>query len=309
MILKKFTFKSDEGTEIYVYNWMPDENSEIKGVVQIAHGMAETAVRYERFAKLLTDNGYIVYIHDHRGHGNTAKTIENLGYLAEEDGFKWLVEDVRKLSEIIKKENPKVPLFLFGHSMGSFVTQRYIMLYGKELKGAVLSGSNGKQGPILKIGAFLAKREAKKNGRKAQSSKLDRLSFGSFNNAFKPNRTAFDWLSRDNDEVDKYIKDPFCGTVFTCGFFYDFLTGLKEIEDEENIALVPKDLPIFIFAGDKDPVGKNGKGIIRLFNTYKKFNIKDVTYKLYKDGRHEMLNESNRDEVMSDVINWLNHHI
>jgi alpha-beta hydrolase superfamily lysophospholipase len=309
MILKNFTFKSDEGTDIYVYNWRPDEEAQIKGIVQIAHGMAETAARYERFAQALTDNGYMVYIHDHRGHGNTAKTIENLGYLAEKDGFKWLVEDVHKLSEIIKRENPALPLFLFGHSMGSFVTQRYIMLYGKELKGTVLSGSNGKQGPILNIGAFLAKREAKRNGRKTQSSKLDRLSFGSFNNAFKPNRTAFDWLSRDNDEVDKYIKDPFCGTVFTCGFFYDFLSGLKEIEKDENIALVPKDLPIFIFAGDKDPVGKNGKGIIRLFNTYKKFNIKDVTYKLYKDGRHEMLNESNRDEVMSDVINWLNHHI
>lgn len=309
MILKNFTFKSDEGTDIYVYNWRPDEEIQIKGVVQIAHGMAETAARYERFAKVLTDNGYIVYIHDHRGHGNTAKTIENLGYLAEKDGFKWLVEDVHKLSEIIKKENPALPLFLFGHSMGSFVTQRYIMLYGKELKGTILSGSNGKQGPILNIGAFLAKREAKRNGRKAQSSKLDKLSFGSFNNAFKPNRTAFDWLSRDNDEVDKYIKDPFCGTVFTCGFFYDFLSGLKEIEKDENIALVPKDLPVFIFAGDKDPVGKNGKGIIRLFNTYKKFNIKDVTYKLYKDGRHEMLNESNRDEVMSDVINWLNNHV
>lgn len=309
MILKNFTFKSDEGMDIYVYNWRPDEEIQIKGVVQIAHGMAETAARYERFAKVLTDNGYIVYIHDHRGHGNTAKTIENLGYLAEKDGFKWLVEDVHKLSEIIKKENPALPLFLFGHSMGSFVTQRYIMLYGKELKGTILSGSNGKQGPILNIGAFLAKREAKRNGRKAQSSKLDKLSFGSFNNAFKPNRTAFDWLSRDNDEVDKYIKDPFCGTVFTCGFFYDFLSGLKEIEKDENIALVPKDLPVFIFAGDKDPVGKNGKGIIRLFNTYKKFNIKDVTYKLYKDGRHEMLNESNRDEVMSDVINWLNNHL
>lgn len=309
MILKNFTFKSDEGTDIYVYNWRPDEEIQIKGVVQIAHGMAETAARYERFAKVLTDNGYKVYIHDHRGHGNTAKTIENLGYLAEKDGFKWLVEDVHKLSEIIKKENPALSLFLFGHSMGSFVTQRYIMLYGKELKGTILSGSNGKQGPILNIGAFLAKREAKRNGRKAQSSKLDKLSFGSFNNAFKPNRTAFDWLSRDNDEVDKYIKDPFCGTVFTCGFFYDFLSGLKEIEKDENIALVPKDLPVFIFAGDKDPVGKNGKGIIKLFNTYKKFNIKDVTYKLYKDGRHEMLNESNRDEVMSDVINWLNNHV
>jgi len=309
MLLKNFTFKSEEGTEIYVYNWIPDENINIKGIVQIAHGMAETAERYERFAEKLTKEGYIVYIHDHRGHGKTAKTIENLGHLAEKEGFKWLVEDVHQLSEIIKKENPYLPLFLFGHSMGSFVTQRYIMLYGQELKGVILSGSNGKQGIILDIAILLAKNEVRKNGRKAKSEKLNKLSFGSYNNAFKPNRTEFDWLSSDNDEVDKYINDPFCGSVFSCGFFYDFLVGLKEIQVNENISKVPKDLPILIFSGDKDPVGKNGKGVLKLYRTYKKINIKDVTYKLYKEGRHEMLNEINKDEVMGDIVQWLNRYI
>jgi len=309
MLLKNFTFKSEEGTEIYVYNWTPDENIKAKGVVQIAHGMAETAERYERFAKCLCEEGYIVYIHDHRGHGKTAKTIDNVGYLAEKDGFYWLVEDAHQLSKIIKKNHPDLPLFLFGHSMGSFVTQRYIMLYGSELDGVILSGSNGKQGVILDIGILLAKNEVRKNGRRAKSEKLNKLSFGSYNNSFKPNRTDFDWLSRDNDEVDKYIKDPFCGSVFTCGFFYDFLLGLKEIQSKENIGKVPKDLPILIFSGDKDPVGKNGKGVIKLYRTYKKFNIKEVTYKLYKEGRHEMLNETNKDEVMRDVIQWLNKHV
>jgi len=309
MLLKNFTFKSEEGTEIYVYNWTPDDNIKVKGVVQIAHGMAETAERYERFAKCLSEEGYIVYIHDHRGHGKTAKTVENVGCLADKDGFKWLVEDVHQLSEIIKKENPSLPLFLFGHSMGSFVTQRYIMLYGQELKGVILSGSNGKQGIILDIGILLARNEVRKNGRKAKSEKLNKLSFGSYNNAFKPNRTEFDWLTRDNDEVDKYINDPFCGTIFTCGFFHDFLLGLKEIQSNENISKVPKDLPILIFSGDRDPVGKNGKGVIKLYNTYKKLNIKEVNYKLYREGRHEMLNEINKDEVMRDIIQWLNSHI
>ena len=157
MLHKNFTFRSDEGTEIYVYVWMPDEKVAAKGIVQIAHGMAETGARYERFAKKLTDNGYIVYINDHRGHGKTAKTVENLGYLAETQGFQWLIEDLHKLTEIIQKENPKLPLFLLGHSMGSFVTQRYIMLYGRKLKGAILSGSNGKQGIILNLAQLLAK--------------------------------------------------------------------------------------------------------------------------------------------------------
>lgn len=309
MKLTNFTFKGGEGLEIFVYKWEPEENVNIKGVLQIAHGMAETAARYERFAKYLTDNGFIVYINDHRGHGKTAKELENVGYLAEKDGFKWLVEDLHCLTEIIKKENPDVPVFLLGHSMGSFVTQRYIMLYGKELNGAILSGSNGRQGLMLKLGLMVAKSEIKKNGRKAKSQKLNDMSFKSYNNSFKPNRTEFDWLSRDNDEVDKYINDPFCGSVFTAGFYYDFLTGLMEIENRENLKSVPKDLPIYIFSGEKDPVGVNGKGVKKLVDTYKALGVSDLTFKLYKEGRHEMLNETNRDEVMKDVADWLSGHI
>ncbi|MHB8075328.1 lysophospholipase [Desulfosporosinus fructosivorans] len=305
----EFTFRSEEGTEIFVYTWMPDDKVTAKGIVQIAHGMAETGERYERFAKELTENGYIVYINDHRGHGKTAKTVGNLGYLAETEGFKWLVEDLHQLSAIIKREKPDLPLFLLGHSMGSFVTQKYIMLYGQELKGAILTGSNGKQGIILHIARSLAKAEVMIHGRRAKSEKLAKMSSGRYNQAFKPNRTDFDWLSRDTTEVDKFINDPFCGTVFTAGFFYDLLTGLIEIENKRNIATVPKELPIYIFSGDKDPVGRQGKGIIKLFDTYKEIGIRNVSCKLYKDGRHEMLNETNREEVMRDVIAWLDYNI
>jgi alpha-beta hydrolase superfamily lysophospholipase len=308
MINKNFSFKSEDGTNIYVYNWKPDDGMKIKGIVQISHGMAETAARYERFAKTLTRSGYIVYANDHRGHGKTAGTADNIGYLAEEDGFDWLVKDIYKLSKIIKEENPELPLLLFGHSMGSFVAQRYIMLHGEEIQGVILSGSNGKQGTLLEIARLLTKNEIKKHGRRAKSHYLNNLTFGSYNNAFKPNRTEFDWLSSDNAEVDKYINDPFCGTVFTAGFFYDFFTGLKQIENRKDLNSVPKDLPIYIFSGDKDPVGKKGRGVIKLFNTYKKLGIRDVLYKLYKGGRHEMLNESNRDEVMKDVVDWMNLH-
>ena len=305
MLLENFTFKGGEDLDIFVYRWKPEENVNIKGVVQIAHGMAETAARYERFAKKLTENGYVVYINDHRGHGKTAKTLDKVGILAEKDGFKWLVEDAHTLNEIIKKDYPNIPVYLLGHSMGSFVVQRYIMLYGNGLKGAILSGSNGKQGIMLNLGLMIAKHEIKKHGRNTKSEKLNNLSFGSYNNSFKPCRTEFDWLSRDIKEVDKYINDPFCGSVFTCGFYYDFLTGLKEIENKENLKLVPKNLPIYIFSGEKDPVGKSGKGIKKLYETYKKLGINNVKIKLYKDGRHEMLNEINREEVMNDIIDWL----
>lgn len=308
MIKKNFTFKSEDGLEVFVYKWEP-KDAEIKGVVQISHGMAERVERYERFAKVLTYNGYIVYGHDHRGHGKTAGSIENLGYFGDDKGFERLVNDVHQLSLIIKKENSNLPLFLLGHSMGSFAAQRYIMLYGDEIDGLILSGSNGKQGILLDIGIKVAKREIKKHGAKTQSPRLDNLIFGRYNGYFKPNNTKFDWLSSDSVEVDKYIDDPYCGTVFTSGFFYDFMNGLKIIEDKNNFNMIPKDLPIYIFSGDKDPVGKFGKGVINLYNRYKNLGVKDLKYKLYKDGRHEMLNETNREEVMNDVIKWLDLHV
>ncbi len=308
MKVENFTFTDKGDLEIFVYKWIPDEEVQVKGVVQIAHGMAETAARYESFARALTNDGFIVYANDHRGHGKTAGKIEKLGDLGE-DGFNSMVENMHGLNEQIKKENHNLPIFLFGHSMGSFLTQRYICLYGNGLKGTILSGSCGKQGIIIDIARLIAKGEIKKIGRSGKSNKLDKLSFGSYNNSFKPNRTAFDWLSRDNKEVDKYIADPFCGTVFTAGFFYDFLGGLKSIADNMEVRNVPKDLPIYIFSGDKDPVGKNGKGVLKLVKTYKEHGIKDLTYKLYKDGRHEMLNETNKEEVTFDVLKWLNAHI
>ncbi len=308
MISESFNFKGKGDIEIFVYKWLPDKSKEVKGVVQIAHGMAETAARYESFADELTKDGFIVYANDHRGHGKTAGEIEKLGELGE-DGFNSMVEDMHRLNDIIKEENFNLPVFLFGHSMGSFLTQRYICLYGRELKGVIVTGTCGAQGIIIDIGRLIAKSEIKKIGRSGKSNKLYKLIFGSYNNSFKPNRTAFDWLSRDNKEVDKYIVDPFCGTVMTAGFFNDFLGGLKSIENKVEIKNVPIDLPIYIFAGDKDPVGKNGKGVLKLVKAYKKNGIKDLTYKLYKDGRHEMLNETNKEEVIGDVIKWLNAHI
>ncbi|MCJ7691769.1 MAG: alpha/beta hydrolase [Clostridiaceae bacterium] len=308
MRAENFTFKDESDLGIFVYKWLPDDNVKVKGIVQIAHGMAETAARYQGFATTLTNEGFIVYANDHRGHGKTAGKVAELGDLGE-DGFNSMVENMHGLNKIIQEENSNLPIFLFGHSMGSFLTQKYVCLYGSGLKGAILSGSCGKQGVIIDIARLIAKREIRKIGRSGKSNKLDKLSFGSYNNSFKPNRTAFDWLCRDNKEVDKYIEDPFCGTVFTAGFFYDFLGGIKNIADNTQIKRVPKDLPIYIFSGDKDPVGKNGKGVIKLFKSYKEHGIVDLNYKLYKDGRHEMLNEINKEEVILDIIKWINTHM
>ncbi|HFL2525931.1 TPA: lysophospholipase [Clostridioides difficile] len=303
-----FTFKGEEGLDIYTYKWEDENIKKPKAVIQIAHGMAETAQRYETFAKVLTKNGYIVYINDHRGHGKTAKIIENVGHLAEKEGFRCLVEDMYTLTNIIKKENEDLPIYLFGHSMGSFASQRYIMDYSNNLSGLILCGSNGKQGIILNLAHLIINHEIKKYGRRFKSNKINNLIFGG--EIIRRNeKTKFDWLSRDKEQVEKYINDPFCGVVCSCGFFYDLVQGLKEIEDKENLKKVPLDIPIYIISGDKDTIGKNGKGVLRLRDRYIKLGVKDVTCKLYKDGRHELLNEINREEVFEDIICWLNNKI
>lgn len=302
--MKKFSFIDKEGKEIKCYKW--EAEGEAKGVIQISHGMTEYACRYDYFAKKFSENGFIVYAHDHRGHGETSKSEEERGYIADKEGFDLLVEDVKELSDIIKKENEELPLILFGHSMGSFVSQRYIELYGDKIDGVILSGTNGRPDPITKLGIIISRDEMILRGRKAKSKVMDKLSFGDFNSNFKPNRTDYDWLCSVDEEVDKYIADPQCGFVCTTSYYYDLIRGLWKINKKENLELIPKDLPVLIFAGDKDPVGDFGKGIKRLYECYKELGIHDLKYKLYKNGRHEMLNESNKDEVILDILNWTN---
>jgi len=268
-----------------------------------------TLARYERFADNLNKAGYAVYANDHRGHGQTAGSLDNVGYFADEKGWEKVVGDMHTLTRIIKKENLNKPFFLFGHSMGSFLSRHYSMLYDKELSGLILSGTGGDPGVIGKIGLFIAKMDAKIRGKKAKSEIMNKLSFGAFNNAFKPNRTEYDWLSRDDAEVDKYINDPWCGAVFTAGFFCDMLDGIGYINKKENIAKISKNLPIYIFSGAKDPVGAKTKGVTQIYNSLKKAGISDVTLKFYEDGRHEMLNEINREEVFHDIIEWLDRHV
>lgn len=302
-----FTFKDDEGLDIFVYKWAPDDGK-VKAAIQIAHGMAEHAARYERFATALTAMGFIVYANDHRGHGKTAGSLEKAGIYAEKDGFRKVVDNMHQLTGIIKKENANTPVFLFGHSMGSFLAQGYLSLYGNEVKGCVLSGSAGPGGALVSIGHLIATIISLISGRNEKSKLLDTMSFGAFNNAFKPNRTAFDWLSRDNSEVDKYINDPWCGFICTAGLFADLTAGLLWIHKASTMKQIPTTLPIYFVAGAKDPVGAETKSISDLIGIYKKNGMTDVSHKFYENARHEILNETNREEVTKDIITWLEAH-
>lgn len=305
--MKNFSFVDRYGKEIKYYKWSEVENP--KGIVQIVHGMTEYALRYDYFAKKLCENGYIVYAHDQRGHGETSPKDEEKGYIADDEGFDILVENVKELTDVAKKENSNLPIILFGHSMGSFVSQRYIELYGNGIDGVILSGTNGKPDRITKLGILISKIEIMLKGRKAKSKLMDKLSFGDFNSNFKPTRTDYDWLCSVNEEVDKYIESPVCGFICSTSFYYDLIRGLWKINKKENLNNIPQNLPIYIFAGDKDPVGKFGKGIVKLYDTYKSIGIYNLNYKLYSNGRHEMLNENNKDEVIKDLLDWINNKI
>ncbi len=300
--------KMTDGQDIFIHKWI-SEKSDPKGIVQISHGMAEHAARYEPFAEKLTESGYLVYANDHRGHGKTAGSLDNLGFFAESNGWMRVVEDMNELTSMIQNAHPGLPVFMLGHSMGSFLLRTYMFHYGTRINGAIISGTAGSPGILGDMGILVANLEIKRKGIRGKSQLLHQLTFGGYNKAFKPARTDFDWLSRDHAEVGKYIDDPFCGTVFTAGFYRDLLWGLKTIHKKENVSMIPRNLPILILSGDKDPVGKNGKGVSQVYKSLKNAGAEDIQLSLYPEGRHEMLNETNRHEVYRDVITWLDHHI
>lgn len=298
--------KANDGKELYIYCWDKVENP--KAMIQIFHGMAEHAGRYKKFAEYLNKQGFIVYASDHRGHGKTAGIIEDLGYIGE-DGFNKIVEDKHLIFEKMRQEHPKLPMFLFGHSFGSFISQEYILRYGSGLNGVILSGSAAQKGAQIHAGRVVTSIERFIFGERKHSNLMDTLSFGSFNKRFKKDGHKFAWLSSDLNEVKKYEEDDFCGTVFSTGFFYYLMKGFRKLYKEERLASIPKELPIYIISGENDPVGGYGKLIKELFKIYKKTGIRDVQMKLYPGFRHEILNETNKNQVYMDILNWLNHII
>jgi len=290
-----------EGKKLHLYTWQP--NQEPVGVVQILHGMAEHAGRYNKFAKKLAGNGYVVYAHDHRGHGNTDP--DQLGFISEEVGFNLLVQNVEDITNHIKKEHPELPVVMFGHSMGSFLLQRFLQKSSFSPVAVIYSGSNGKPPVILNIGILIALILKKLSGPQAKTPLLEKMSFGAYNKKFKPTRTDFDWLSRDNSMVDLYIDDPLCGFTCSTSFYHQLFTGLKELHSHKPFSDHEKDIPILIVSGDSDPVSEMGKGIKSLEKCILNSGLTDLEVKVYPGGRHEMLNEINRDEVMDFIINWI----
>jgi alpha-beta hydrolase superfamily lysophospholipase len=299
-----FAHTADDGTSIFVYRWEPDDPSSVVALAHIIHGMAEHAGRYARLAESLTAAGFSVSAHDHRGHGKTAGE-EDVGHFGDENGWTRVVSDTRRLLRREMDESPGKPLVVIGHSMGSFVAQQLMYEVPDWLAAVVLSASNGKPSPLASAGRLVARAERKRLGPRGKSPLLDGLSFDAWNKAFKPNRTACDWLSRDEAEVDKYAADPRCGFPCTTTTWVELLDALAEIARPSNQAKVRKDLPVYIIAGADDPVSERTKGLYQLLRAYAQAGLTDVTHHFYQGARHEIFNETNRDEVTRELLFWL----
>ncbi len=303
-IMNEYNFKSSNGkNDIYVREWLPDDTP--VGIVQICHGMAEHIVRYDDFAKFLASKGYVVAGNDYLGHGKSISNDEELGVFGENGGWELIVGDVRKLQERLIERYPRLPVFIFGHSMGSFVARTYIIRYHDGPTGVILSGTGQQAQMMVSAGLTLAKSHVRRNGHAVKSDFINKIAFGSYNNKIKNNKTDWDWLSTDEQVVQNYIDDPYCGFVPTGGFFRDMFSGIKFISGKRNIERVNKDMPVFLIAGTADPVGDYGKGVMKAYQAYLDAGLSDVSLKLYSGARHELVNDFCKDDVYKDVLDWI----
>lgn len=300
---RTFSYPSNDGVHtIHAQEWLPQGRP--RAVIQIVHGVAEYIGRYDHVAQFLTGYGFLVCGEDHLGHGYTV-TDGQYGYFAKQNGWSLVVEDIRRLCLLQAEKYPGIPYFLLGHSMGSFLTRTYLCRWPGEVDGAILSGTGQEPAFLVWAGKALAGLLSAQRGPTYVSPLVNAMSLGAYNKKFAPNRTNADWLSRDEAVVDIYIRDHLCRFLPTCGMFRDMMDGLQEIASPANLARMDKTTPVYFFSGDKDPVGSQGRGVKKVVGMFRRAGCRDVSLKLYPEGRHEMFNEINQQEVLEDLLAWL----
>jgi len=319
MVQSETYFESHDGAKLFLYRWQADGQApqQPRAVLHVVHGMAEHALRYRRLAEKLTAAGVEVWAADQRGHGRTADPAVNgpdrgglLGHCADGKAYVRVTRDVRAINEEIRKTRPNSRLFLLGHSWGSFIVQNYIEEYSGDLKidGCILSGTKGPGGFIVTVGMPVVSLLALFRGQRSGSPFAKSMADGAYSKLFKPNRTPIDWLSRDEQEVDKCAADPLCGKLCSVGFYRDLARLLLNIHRAKAMAKIDRSLPVYVFSGSADPVGDMGASPTALVSAYRKLGINDLEFVLYPGARHETLNETNRQEVMENLLSWINKH-
>lgn len=294
---------SDRTTKLYLNCWRAEQP---KAAILLSHGMNEHSARYDRFGQFLQEHGVSLYCHDQRGHGKTA--AGHLGHLRKGVDWNMMINDLFTIKKKVIDHETSCPIYLMGHSMGSFLVRRTVQLRPSMFDGLILSGTGDGQGSAGKAAVKIADAACMLAGQEKYSPKIQSMMFGSYNKEIANARTKYDWLTRDMDEVQRYLDDPYCGYTCTNGFYHELLMGVQLANDPNNIASMRKDMPVYMFSGDKDPVGDYGKGIRNVEKLFADAGMQDVTVQLYPGGRHEMLNETNRDMVMADLLNWVDAH-
>ncbi|MDR2090681.1 MAG: alpha/beta hydrolase [Clostridiales bacterium] len=294
--MTEIKWSSFDGSERDLVIW-DGVKGDAKGVVQIIHGMAEYAGRYENFAEFLNENGFIAAALEQRAHKGAAVKGYESG-----DVFEDTVKDNLALTTFLKSKYD-LPVFTLGHSYGSMVAQAYIQ-NSPDIKAVVLSGSAARTDVLSKLGSLIAKAQLKIFGGKKPAKLIGKLSFGAFDKPFKDENQKSAWISRDKESVKKYVVDPLCGYDMSINFQASFMPALQRIAEDENVAKIDKNLPVFMASGSADPVGGNGKFVGELHAIYRKNGIKNLKFKLYENARHEILNEINKDEVYKDILEF-----
>lgn len=305
---KDFYFNSSTGkNKIHARMCVPD--AEPRAIVQIIHGIAEYIDRYDEFMSFLADNGIIAVGTDHLGHGKSIESDEQTGFFAYDNGWDYVVRDEEVLRLAMHENYPELPIIVFGHSMGSFMARTLLIRYPDAFNAAIISGTGNQGSALVNGGLFMGNLVTGLKGAHHYSKFLNNLAFGSYNKIYDNPKTEYDWLSRDEANVQKYIDDPLCGFIPSCSLFRDMMTGVKFITNKKNLTAMNKDMPVYFMSGDMDPVGECGKGVQKAYNNFLEAGMKDVSIKLYPGGRHEMLNEINKDEVYTDILAWLDSKI
>lgn len=305
-MIKKEEFyydSSDKLTKIHGLKWIPD--GEVKGILQISHGMLEHMGRYQEFGSYLAERGILVAGNNHLGHGYSVLSEEDRGYFCHDNGNKAVIEDMHQLSQILKDEYKDVPYFFLGHSMGSFLLRQYISIYNCGLNGAIIMGTGNQPYALLKSGIIITRLIALFKGWRYRSSFVDKLAIGNNNKKFEPARTKVDWLSKDEKMVDDYVADKKIDFVFTLNAYYNMFKGMEHLYNKNYINNMNKELPVIFLSGAKDPVGNFGKDVKKVYRDFKAIGMKNLDIKIYVDDRHEILNETDRKTVYRDIENWI----
>ncbi len=294
----------DREHKIHAIKWIPEVEKPVC-ILQIVHGMAEYIDRYDEFASFLAGKGILVVGDDHLGHGKSVNPGEPYGYFCKEDAPTVLVRDEHRLKKMIQEQYPGVPYIILGHSMGSFITRNYLLRYGTGIDGAIICGTGMQPKPVLFVARMTAAIQKLFCGSKHVSNFINAVSFGSYNKRIPNPKTHMDWLSRNEENVAKYIEDPLCGFTFTVNGFATLFKLIDNLYDVEKLREMPKRLPVFFIAGAEDPVGDYGKSVEKVYRSFKELGMQNVQLKLYENDRHELLNEVDREDVYGDIYRWI----